>query len=343
MPDAADIVKPVRASVIVLAHGPEPVLQECVRAALLQADEVLVVDNEAAAGPVAAVRELAGVRVVEPGRNLGYAGGCNYAADRAVGEVLVFINSDAVVQPGAVAALCRCARDPTVGLVCAGTRLADDPGRVNSAGNPVHYLMFSWVGGLGEPAARHAVQTEVASISGVAFAVRREVWRELAGFDASYFAYCEDVDLSIRAWQAGYRVVHEPAAVVHHYYDFARNPTKRYLLERNRLMNLVLLPERRTRRLLAPPALAVELGVLAVAVRDGWAAQKVAGWRWLVAHRHDLARRRRVVQAGRRVADRDLVGLFRGPLDPPAGLGPPVPRAVSRVLARYWSWVGGRL
>jgi GT2 family glycosyltransferase len=334
----------VRASAIVLAHGAEPTLEQCVAALVADgAEDVVVVDNDAAPGPVAAVRGMPGVRVLSAGRNLGYAGGCNYAASHATGDVLVFVNSDAQVLPGALAALVRRVAEPEVGLASASIRLADDPEILNTAGNPVHYLMFSWVGGLGERAALHAQVTEVASVTGVTFAVRREVWDALGGFDADYVAYCEDVYLSLRAWQAGYRVVHEPDAVVLHHYDFARNAAKFYLLERNRLMNLVLLPERRTRRLVALPALVVEGGVLLVAVRDGWARDKVDGWRWLVRHRRSLADRRRGIQQARTVPDRELAWLLRGALDPPAGLGPAVPAPVSRALARYWSWAVQRL
>ena len=91
------------------------------------------------------------------------------------------------------------------------------------------------------------------------------------------------------------------------------------------------------------PALAVEAGVLAVAVRDGWARDKVQGWRWLVAHRRSLAERRRDVQEHRQVRDRDLAPLLQGALDPPEGLGPGVPAPVSRALAQYWAWAVRRL
>jgi GT2 family glycosyltransferase len=334
----------VRASAIVLAHGAEPTLEACIAALVADGvEDIVVVDNDAAPGPVAAVGGMPGVRVLAAGRNLGYAGGCNYAASHATGEVLIFVNSDALVQPGAVAALVQRVTEPAVGLASASIRLAEEPELLNTAGNPVHYLMFSWVGSLGEPAANHADLTEVASITGVTFAVRREVWDALGGFDADYVAYCEDVYLSLRAWQSGYRVVHEPEAVVLHHYDFARNSAKFYLLERNRLINLLLLPERRTRRFLALPALVVEGGVLLVAVRDGWARDKVDGWRWLVTHRRSLADRRRGIQEARRVPDRELARLLRGPLDPPAGLGPGVPAPVSRALARYWGWAEQRL
>ncbi|HYN56896.1 MAG TPA: glycosyltransferase family 2 protein [Motilibacterales bacterium] len=334
----------MRASAIVLAHGAERTLEQCVAALVADgAEDIVVVDNEAAPESVDAVRAMPRVRVLSPGRNLGYAGGCNYAAGHARGDVLVFVNSDAQVLPGALAALVRRVADPEVGLVSASIRLADDPDLLNSAGNPVHYLMFSWVGGFREPAADHAEVTEVASITGVTFAVRREVWDALGGFDADYVAYCEDVYLSMRAWQAGYRVVHEPAAVVLHHYDFSRNAAKFYLLERNRLLNLLLLPSGRTLRRVALPALVVEGGVLLVALRDGWARDKVDGWRWLVAHRRSLAERRRTIQVQRRVPDRELAHLLRGPLDPPIGLGPGVPAPVSRTLAQYWGWAGRSL
>jgi hypothetical protein len=128
-----------------------------------------------------------------------------------------------------------------------------------------------------------------------------------------------------------------------HHYDFSRNPAKLYLLERNRLMNLIVLPSRRTQLLTAAPAIVVEGGILLVALRGGWARDKVAGWRWLVAHRSSLAARRRAVQAARRVPDRQLAHLLRGPLDPPAGLGPAVPPPITRGLARYWAWAERRL
>jgi GT2 family glycosyltransferase len=334
----------VRVSAIVVAHGPEPTLEDCVQALVGEGPgEVVVVDNDAAPGPIGAVRALPGVRVLEPGRNVGFAEGCNLAAAATSGDVLVFVNSDARVEPGSVKALASRALDPGIGVVSGSVRLAETPELLNTAGNPVHYLMFSWVGGLGEPASQHAEVTELASVTGVAFAIRRSVWEEVGGFDPVYFAYCEDVYLSIRVRQAGYRVVHEPAAVVLHHYDFGKNPDKYYLLERNRLMNLLVLPEGRTLRLLAVPAIAVEVGSLVVSVRDGWSRDKVAGWRWLVRHRRQLVARRREVQSARVRSDADIAPVLRGPLDPPVGLGPAVPSVVSRALARYWDWVVGRL
>jgi len=56
---------------------------------------VIVVDN---AGSDRAVVEAFGVRLIEPGRNLGFAGGCNRGASEATGDVVVFLNPDTVVE-----------------------------------------------------------------------------------------------------------------------------------------------------------------------------------------------------------------------------------------------------
>ena len=165
--------------------------------------------------------------------------------------------------------------------MCASVRLADSTDVVNAVGNPVHFLYFSWAGGFGDAADQHTEPTTVASITGATFAVRREFWDQLGGFDETYFLYQEDVDLSMRTWLAGKQVRYVPTAIALHNYEFGRSDAKFYFLERNRLINLLTLPERRTLLRIAPLALGVELALVATAARGGWAKQKLtgtAGW-----------------------------------------------------------------
>jgi GT2 family glycosyltransferase len=331
---------PTRVTAVVLAWGDEPVLEEAVHAVLasegVDADVVLV-DNGCTSGAVSRLASVPGVTLVEPGENLGFAGGCNLGAARATGEVLAFVNGDAVVRPGALAALAA-ALDETVGLATASLRLHGEEEVVNSAGNPVHYLGLSWAGGLGRPASAYAVPAEVASASGAATACRAERFAALGGFCEPMFAYCEDTELSLRCWQRGWRVVYVPDAVVTHRYEFSRNPRKLYLLERNRLFLVATLWSGRLLALVALPLVALEVAVLAVALRDRWARQKVAGWWWLLRHASLVRDRRRAVQAARTVPDAALAHLFTGDVEPgvPALAAPAVLRRVSRV---YWSVV----
>jgi len=328
-----------RVSVVMLAWGDEPLLVEAVDAALASREvavEVVLVDNGCTDDGVSKVRDRPGVVVVDPGDNLGFAAGCNYGARHASGDVLAFVNSDAVVDPYALSHLAAGLTDE-VGITSASLRLYQSPELMNSAGNPVHYTGLSWAGGCDEPATSWAEPRDIPSATGAATAMRADRFAELGGFCEPMFAYCEDTDLSLRAWQHGWRVRYVPDAVVLHYYEFSRNDLKYYLLERNRLFMILTLFQLRTLLVLSPALLGLDLVIWLMATKDGWGKQKVNGWRWLWQNRRLIRERRRELQARRRVSDRELAWLITGDLNPGEGSGMTVgggPRAISRA---YWA------
>jgi GT2 family glycosyltransferase len=330
-------------SAVVLAYGNEPWLEDCV-AALLGSEgiaemEVVVVDNGCTDGAVDRLAGSPGVVVLRPPRNLGFAGGCNLGAGSAKGDILVFVNGDAIVAPRAVSRLAAVASRPGVGIATGSIRLAHDPDRLNSAGNEIHFLGVGWAGRLDEPASHYSEEVEVTGASGAGMAMSRHVWERLGGFHDPYFAYHEDAELSLRCWQQGLSVVYVPDAVVVHRYEFSRNPNKLYLLERNRLLFVLTLFEARTLLLLAPAFVAFELGILLLALREGWGRQKVAGWRWLVRNRRMVKGRRRHLRAERTVGDRDIAPRLSNRLRSVNLRLPKALQPADRLLAAYWSLV----
>lgn len=326
----------VTASAIVVAFGSSPHLVDCIEALFGSRHvelEVVLVDNgspEAAAMPT-----RPGLHVVRPGTNLGFAGGCNEGVRHATGDVVVLVNPDAIVEPDAVAALVAAARRPGTGVASASLRLADRPTQLNSAGNEVHFLGFGWCGRFGDPADT-AAGGPVTAATGAAMAVTRDVWQRLEGLSEPFFAYHEDAEMSLRCWQQELAVVFVPDAVVHHHYEFGRNRTKQELLERNRLLLLLTLYERRTLLVLAPALLVCELAITALALAGGWGAGKVRGWRWLFLHRRLIRERRAWVQAARTVGDRELAPLLARHLRPGNYPLPAVARPLDATLAGYW-------
>nr|MDT0657570.1 glycosyltransferase family 2 protein [Micromonospora sp. DSM 115978] len=328
-----------RVSAVLLAHGPEPWLVDAVGAALASTGvtlEVIVVDNGCTGDGVDQVAAWPGVRVLRPGRNTGYAGGCRLGAAEATGEHLVFVNSDALVEPDAVARVVAVAAEDGVGAATASIRLADHPDLINSAGNPVHFTCLSWAGGHGQPARRHPHRRSAAALSGCCFAIRRELWNRLDGFAEEYFAYHEDTELSLRLWRLGLRVEYVPDAVVRHRYAFSRNELKTYLLERNRLITLLTTYETRTLLVLGPALLAAEAALLAAAVAGGWLRPKLRGWVWLWRHRSWLLARRRHLRAERRVPDGVVAALLTARIDPGNVAAPPGIGVFNAVAERYW-------
>jgi len=294
---------------------------------------VLVVDNGGEVG------DRDGVTVVRPGENLGFAAGNNRGAREAGGEALVFLNPDTVAPDGALDELVRPLEDPSVGIVSARLRLLDEPELLNSAGNEVHVTGIAWAGLYGQPASSVTEVRDVAFPTGAAMAIRRELFDELGGFTEELFMYQEDLILGWRVRLRGLRVVVNPAADVYHDYEFGRNADKQYLLERNRLVFVLSSYSPRLLLLLSPVLVSTEAAMLVLALKEGWAREKVAGWGWLLRHLGWLRRQRRETQGLRRVRDRELAPYLSAEIAP--GMIPvPAPiRAVNPLVARYWALV----
>jgi hypothetical protein len=194
--------------------------------------EVVVLDNASGDGTVEMVRaEFPGVRLIASEENLGFALGCNRAAEAARGEYLLLLNPDTEAHEGAVANLLGFARaHPEHGLF--GGRTLDPDGSVNPGscwGAPTLWSLFCFatlltsafkrtrlfdpesLGGWKRDTVR-----EVDIVTGCLLLAPRTLWEELGGFDTRFFMYGEDADLSLRAAALGYRPAITPDAVVTH-------------------------------------------------------------------------------------------------------------------------------
>ena len=324
-------------SVVIVAFEPGDALARCLRS-LHDGEpdaEVVVVDN---GGTDPAAVEGSG-RLVEPRRNLGFAAGCNLGTAEASGDVVVFLNPDTVVEPGALSALARTLEDRSIGIAMARLRLLHRPELLNSGGTVVHVSGLAWAGRYGEPAEELRELEDVAAPSGAAMAIRRDLFHELGGFTEELFMYLEDTELGWRAHLHGLRVVVDPGADVYHDYEFGRHPTKLALLERNREILVLTAYSPRLLLALAPVLAATELGMIVVAAKQRWLRGKLGGWWWLAGHTGWLRRHRRQTLSLRRVPDRELAEYLTPSVDP--GMLE-VPRAASignGLVTAYWRLV----
>jgi GT2 family glycosyltransferase len=206
----------VTVSVIIVNWNAGSALDACLESVLADEGrpEIVLVDNASSDGSVAAARAAhPDVRIVETGQNLGFAGGANRGAAAARGELLVFLNPDARLLPGAIAALATAlASHPGAGiagggLVGAGGRW--EPGAARFA--PVRHLLLDTSAGRLAARLRRAPH-EVDWVYGTFMAVKRDLFRRLGGFDTRYFLYGEDMDLCFRGARLGERTIHVPGA-----------------------------------------------------------------------------------------------------------------------------------
>lgn len=180
---------------------------------------VLVVDNASADGsPDRVAARFPDVEVLELGTNTGFAAANNAALERAGGARFVaLLNPDARPEPDWLERLLEAARaDP--GCACFASRLvqAQDPARLDGAGDVYHVSGLAWRRGHGASVGRYRQSDEVFAPCAAAALYRREVVAAVGGFDADFFCYLEDVDLGFRLRLAGHRCRYVPTAVVHH-------------------------------------------------------------------------------------------------------------------------------
>jgi GT2 family glycosyltransferase len=197
--------------------------------------EVIVVDNGSSASTVALLREVQGGRLVETGRNGGFAyavNRCVAAADRAA-DVIVVLNSDTEVTPGALDALAAAARRDEVGLA-APVLLERDGAIQRSAHRRFPTLWTTWVA-LCVPAsllqalldrfvahpstlspAEHEAGVQPSHVMGAVMAISRPAWERVGPFDERFFMYLEETDWQQRLAEAGGHVTLVPRARVRH-------------------------------------------------------------------------------------------------------------------------------
>jgi N-acetylglucosaminyl-diphospho-decaprenol L-rhamnosyltransferase len=301
-------------------------------------DELLVVDNGSSdRTPELARAASPRVRVLPTGANLGFAEGCNRGATATRAPLLLFLNPDAQPQPGCLDALRAAATDhPHWGAWQAFVTLSGGE-RINTSGGVTHYLGFGWAGECDAPV-RPGEDREVSFASGAALVVRRTAWERVAGFDADYFMYAEDVDLSLRLRLAGYGIGLARAAVVEHDYEFDKGTHKWLLLETNRWRTV--LADYPAPLLLAvlPVLLAVELALLPLAARGGWLREKRQAQRVVLASLPRLLRRRMRVQRTRTASIAAFADALSAELDSPYL---PRPEGLAGVAftaqQRYWT------
>lgn len=313
-----------RVTAIVVTYNGLPYIGACLRSLMASSDpalEIVVVDNRSTDGTADFVqREFPNVRVVVTPANAGYGDATNRAAALSSREYIAVVNQDAVSTPGWIAALVeRLEADPQAAIATPRILLADDPARINTCANRTHYTGITTCRGYNEPADAYPLQEEVAAVSGAAFVIRRQAFEAVGGFDAGYFLYFEDTDLSLRLGLAGYRCLYVPGAEIHHEFEPRFSAEKIFYLERNRLTTLLKLFRPGTYALLAPALALTEAAVLAYSLLRGpacgWA--KLRAYGSLVARREAIRRARRRAQASRRVSD----GALLGRLEPELELG----------------------
>jgi GT2 family glycosyltransferase len=226
----------VQVAVIIPTLAADDALAECLAALAHQTArdfEVIVIDNS---GQDRVHQSYP--RVLRAPRNLGYGAAINWGVRESKAEFIAVINDDTAAEPEWLSALLSSMKTASDVGMCASLVLETGTGRIDSAGMLLCRDGSTKQRGQGERPEKHAAVEEALFPSGSAALYRRAMLEQIGGFDESFFLYCEDSDLGLRARWAGWRCLYVPQARVHHRYSHSAgraSALKAYYVERNRL------------------------------------------------------------------------------------------------------------
>jgi GT2 family glycosyltransferase len=229
----------VKVSIIIVNYNAGLELARCVQS-ITQTKidlEVIVVDNASRDESIDQLRaqfpQESKLTVLHNKDNLGFAVACNQGSRDAVGDFLLYLNPDCLVEPETIPALLQCLQnDPQVGMV-GGLILNPDGSEQRGCRRAVPTPWKSLVNSLGlkslsrlnphifsdfrldqEPRPDQAVAVD--AISGACMLVSRSALADVGPLDEGYFLHCEDLDWCMRFRQRGWKVMFVPQARLYH-------------------------------------------------------------------------------------------------------------------------------
>jgi hypothetical protein len=199
---------------------------------------IVVVDNTPNDPKLAAaLSPFPEATLIRAAQNLGFGRGNNLGIDWALAktacEFIFILNNDAMVETVTIQRLEQALDEhPEAGIVTARIVLVEEESKLWYGGGEIDWKR----GGGRVPGVRGPVDSPLAMqsrhvsfASGCAMMVRRDILQCHGGFDPRFFMYEEDVELSLRIQEAGWKIWYESTALVHHVGQGSQKKGKAFL------------------------------------------------------------------------------------------------------------------
>ena len=215
----------VQLSIIIVTYNSRTLIEQCLvsvnKAIAAIETEFIIVDNNSNDGSKEYLpSKFPEAKFIFNNENLGFAKACNQGFNISSGDHILFLNPDTVL-PGTCLTDCISFLKTHEDAGAVGVRMLDDKGKFlkeSKRGLPSPSTSFYKLFGLTTifPGSKtiakyyqgHLPENEnnpVEVLSGAFMMIKRAVFEKVNGFDESFFMYGEDIDLSLRINQSGYK------------------------------------------------------------------------------------------------------------------------------------------
>ena len=305
-------------SIIIPHYNNYQILNDCLESLYeseLHDAEVIIVNNNSTDDSIKKIiTKFSKPIIISTPTNLGYAGGCNYGAKHAKGELLVFLNNDTEVDKEWLSQLIK-----TMGNQA---HIASVQPKILNKNNQNTFDYAGASGGFIDkycyPFARGRIFNTIENdngqyddikrifwASGTGFITRKSIFNKLGGFDETLFAHMEEIDYHWKCQLNGYNVYINPKSIIYHLGGKTlsyQSPYKTYLNHRNSLLlllsnyNLV-----NTIRFLIPRIIMEFISCA------NHASAQLLSLLWIISHPHIIIKRRKLIKKIRKISDEELL------------------------------------
>jgi len=260
------------ASIIIVTYNHKNYLNSCINSIQNQdyPHEIIIVDNSSNDGtPYFIEKNFPNISLIKNSKNFGYGRGNNIGFKYANGEFIVILNPDTIAKDNWLKELIKPLK-ANKNLITTPKILLYNGSAINTCGNINHFTGLTFTRGLNHPPSDFQVKQFLSGFSGCNFAIKKENYEKLAGFDENFFSYLEDSEFSWRSHLKGYKILYVPTSIVKHDYVLKVNPEKIYHLEKGRYMILRKYFSWKEFFLSFPSLLIAELLILGYCLEQGW-------------------------------------------------------------------------
>ncbi len=313
-------------SIIIPHHNNYEILYNCLKS-LYQSNlnnaELIIVDNNSTDNSITKIKnKFDDLIIIHSNKNKGYAGGCNYGAKHANGELLVFLNNDTQVQSDWLIEL--------IDTINSDSNISSVQPKIMNKKNKIK---FDYAGGSGGfidkycyPFTRgrifHTIENDngqyddiikIFWASGTGFITKKSIFKKVGGFDETLFAHMEEIDYHWRCQLNGYCVYVNPKSIIYHlgggtlsYYS----SYKTYLNHRNSL--LLLLSNYNifnTLKFLIPRLIMELISCMKdlITLKPSHAFAQIKSLLWIFLHPHIILKRRKYIKKIRKISDNQIL------------------------------------
>ena len=188
--------------------------------------DVILADNCSEDGSLAYAHSIEGMQTIVNPKNTGFAGGYNDALEQLNGkyEFYFLLNSDIEVSAGYIEPLLKAMEDTSIAACQPKVRSllqTTDFEHAGACGGYIDKNYYPFCRGrifdhIEEDSGQYESESFVTWTSGAAMLIRSKCFHEANGFDSSFFAHMEEIDLCIRLGHAGYQFKVVPSSIVYH-------------------------------------------------------------------------------------------------------------------------------